>query len=318
VRELGSTSDAIVMARCWTALLAGAALAGTAQGFAVQPGAQLRGSASTISSHAVMPAAVAMPRSTPTSMMLPAIGILPAQTTTALGLNTFLAAVGTLKGQKVLTPMGLAHAWALGVMLWASLGLRGWGTCVCYFAGGVLVTKIGKSKKEALGIAEGRGGMRGPENVWGSAATAAACALATMRWPARAALLQMGFVAALATKLSDTCASEIGKAYGTDTYLITTLRKCKPGDEGGVSLEGTAAGVVGSVVLSCFGVAVGLVSKTMLLPLMLAAFIATNIESLIGAVFQDNFKLLTNEVVNGIMTVVGAAVGMALGVALGV
>ena len=128
----------------------------------------------------------------------------------------------------------------------------------------------------------------------------------------------MGFVAALATKLSDTCASEIGKAYGTDTYLITTLRKCKPGDEGGVSLEGTAAGVVGSVVLSCFGVAVGLVSKTMLLPLMLAAFIATNIESLIGAVFQDNFKLLTNEVVNGIMTVVGAAVGMALGVALGV
>ena len=55
----------------------------------------------------------------------------------------------------------------------------------------------------------------------------------------------------------------------------------------------------------------------MLLPLLLAAFVATNIESLIGAVFQDNFKLLTNEVVNGIMTVVGAVVGMALGLALG-
>ena len=98
---------------------------------------------------------------------------------------------------------------------------------------------------------------------------------------------------------------------------LSTLKKCKPGDEGGVSLEGTAAGVVGSIVLSCFGVAVGLVSKAMLLPLLLAAFVATNIESLIGAVFQDNFKLLTNEVVNGIMTVVGAVVGMALGLALG-
>ena len=296
-----------------------AALLASAHGFAIQPQLRLGGIRATPawSPATASPQALRLTDGASPTMMLPAIGVLPAQTTTALGLNSFLAAVGTLRGQKVLTPMGLAHAWALGVMLWASLGWRGWGTCVCYFAGGVIVTKIGKGKKEALGIAEGRGGMRGPENVWGSAATAAVCALSTMRWPARAALLKLGFVAALATKLSDTCASEIGKAYGTDTYLITTLKKCKPGDEGGVSLEGTAAGVVGSIVLSCFGVAVGLVSKAMLLPLLLAAFVATNIESLIGAVFQDNFKLLTNEVVNGIMTVVGAVVGMALGLALG-
>jgi len=242
----------------------------------------------------------------------------PPLTLQALGLNSGLAAIGTAGGQKVLTPMGLAHAWALGVMLWGSLGWRGWSTCVCYFAGGVLVTKLGKKKKEDLGIAEGRGGMRGPENVWGSAATAAACALASARFPARAALLKVGFVAALATKLSDTCASEIGKAYGTKTYLITTLRECKPGEEGGVSAEGTGAGVIGSIVLSAFGIMCGLVTKAALVPLMLAAFVATNIESIIGAVAQNNFKMLTNEVVNFIMTVIGAAVGMALALALGV
>ena len=238
--------------------------------------------------------------------------LLPARTLTAFGLNSGLAAIGTAKGQKVLTPMGLAHGWALGVMLWSSLGWQGWSTCVLYLIGGSVVTKVKKAKKEELGIAEGRGGMRGPENVWGSAATAAACALATFRWPARSVLLRIGFVAALATKLSDTCASEIGKAYGTKTYMITTLRECQPGEEGGVSLEGTAAGVVGSIVLTLYACAAGLIGGAAILPCLLAAFIATNIESLIGASAQGRFAWLTNEVVNFIMTVIGACVGVAI------
>ena len=91
-----------------------------------------------------------------------------------------------------------------------------------YLLAGSFVTKVKKAKKEAMGIAEARGGRRGPENVWGAAATAAFCALATLRWPARAALLNVGFVASLATKLSDTFASEIGKAYGTTPYLTVS------------------------------------------------------------------------------------------------
>ena len=44
-----------------------------------------------------------------------------------------------------------------------------------------------------------------------------------------------------ATKLADTFASEIGKAYGKTTFLITTLEKVPPGTEGAISAEGTAA-----------------------------------------------------------------------------
>lgn len=243
--------------------------------------------------------------------------MLPPQTVTALTVNNFLAALGVYKGQKVLTPMGLAHAWALGVMLWGSLGWKGWSTCVVYLICGSRVTKQGKAKKEALGIAEGRGGMRGPENVWGSAATAAACALAAAKWPGQGALFKVGFVAALATKLSDTCASEIGKAYGKTTYLITTLKLVPPGTEGAVSAEGTAAGVVGSIVLSLYAIALNLVGWSALAPLLLAAVFATTCESLIGASAQDRFALLTNEVVNFIMTVIGAAAGMGFAVLMG-
>jgi len=238
----------------------------------------------------------------------------PAQTATALALNSGLAAIGQAKGQKVLTPSGLANAWALGVMLWGSLGWRGWTTCVLYLVIGSRVTKVKMAKKEALGIAEGRGGMRGPENVWGSAATAAACALASVRWPAYAGLLSVGFVAALATKVSDTCQSEIGKAYGKTTYLITNFKLVPPGTEGAVSAEGTAAGVVGSIVLSVYAVLCGLIGPSALAPCLLAAVVGTTVESLIGASAQDRFKLLTNELVNFIMTVVGAAAGIGLAI----
>lgn len=230
----------------------------------------------------------------------------------ALGLNSALAAFGLAKEQKMLTTSGLVHAWALGVILWSTLGWRGWSTCVVYLLFGSAVTKVRKEKKEALGIAEGRGGRRGPENVWGSAATAAACAMGSVFMSAQRPALLVGFVASLATKLSDTFASEIGKAYGKTTYLITTFKPVPPGTEGAVSAEGTTAGVVGSLIIALYAWASGLVGVRSLLPCLVAAFVATTCESLIGAGFQDNYAWLTNEVVNFINTLIGGAVGAGL------
>merc|ERR1719491_921732 len=153
----------------------------------------------------------------------------------------------------MLTTEGIFHSLFLGTALWTTLGWRGWTTCVMYLFLGSTVTKVGFAEKEALGIAEGRGGRRGPENVWGSALTGAACAAAASRalGPAGTFLglppdaWALGYVASLATKLADTFASEIGKAYGKTTFLITTLQPAKRGEEGAVSLEGTLASVVG-------------------------------------------------------------------------
>ena len=36
----------------------------------------------------------------------------------------------------------------------------------CYYSSQKAVTKVKMQEKEKLGIAEGRGGRRGPENVW--------------------------------------------------------------------------------------------------------------------------------------------------------
>ena len=230
----------------------------------------------------------------------------------AVAFNSGLAAFGIGTRQQSLTPSGLAHAWALGVLLLSSfVGWRGYSLCVLYLVAGSAATKVRKAQKEAAGIGEGRGGRRGPENVWGSAATAALCALAGNAFPAKRPLLAVMYVASLATKLSDTLASEIGKAYGKTCYLSTTLRRVPPGTEGAVSLEGTLAGVAGSLVVGAYAAAVGLVPALPGVPIAaVAAFVATTCESWLGASIQGGF--FTNEVINFINTLIGAAVAAAL------
>ena len=189
---------------------------------------------------------------------------------------------------------------------------------MAYLILGSLVTKLKMSEKEKLGIAEKRQGQRGPENVWGSAAVAMICAIFSYLFPNNAHLFELGFVASLATKLSDTFQSEIGKAYGKTAYLVTTLKRVERGTEGAVSLEGTIAGVVGSLLLSIIAAFTGLGINSIqsFAACNLAAFIACYCESLIGATYQsDSFQWLTNELVNLINCAIGALLSIALLVA---
>ncbi len=234
----------------------------------------------------------------------------------AIGLNSILLVIATIIPKKLLTTAGLIHAWGLGVTIWGTLGWRGYAVVMCYFLIGSAVTRIGMARKEAEGIAEKRGGARGPENVWGSAAMATLCAVGVAMigfgwidagWKS---LLLLGYVASLATKLSDTTASEVGKAYGKSTFLITTLQPVARGTEGAISLEGTLAGIVGGLVISLVAYSLGLITLSGVVICTIAAFVATNLESVIGATLQHQFDWLTNELVNVINTVIGAVVAI--------
>lgn len=242
----------------------------------------------------------------------------------AVALNSVLAAIAWIAPKKLLTPAGLLHGWLLGVLIWGCLGWQGYAVVMFYFLVGSGVTRIGLAQKEAAGIAEKRSGARGPENVWGSALTGTFCAVGVLvlsifgeggqpLLPKSAlSLLLLGYVASFSTKLSDTCASEIGKAYGKRTFLITTLQPVPRGTEGAVSLEGTLAGVVASVAIALIGWVVGLIDLPGVGFCVVAAFIATNLESLIGATLQSQFEWLTNEFVNFINTLLGAVAAVLL------
>ena len=227
----------------------------------------------------------------------------------ALLLNTVLIAVA--QRIPLLTPAGWVHAGALGTILWGCLGWRGWVAVVAYLVLGSLVTRLGLREKQERGLAEARGGRRGPENVWGSAATGACLALLIGAGVEPRSLLLVGFSASFAAKLADTFGSEIGKRWGRRPVLITTLRSVPPGTEGAISLAGTLASAAGSVLMTLVMWQLQLLpSISVSLVVMLIGLLATLAESLLGALAQDRFRWLSNELVNALQTLLAAFMAM--------
>ena len=254
------------------------------------------------------------------SLMLFASAPIPAQSVsiwiTALVFNAVL--IGLAQRLPLLTPAGWCHAGLLGTVLWGALGWRGWLAVVAYLGFGSLVTKLGFARKQDLGLAEARGGRRGPENVWGSALTGLVLALLIAMRVGPTQGLLIGFAASFAAKLADTFGSEIGKRWGRTTLLITSLRPVPPGTEGAVSLEGTAASALGSLLMTLVVVALGLIpSAQAAAVVVVVGFIATLLESLLGAVGQGRWPWLSNELVNGLQTAWAAGLAMLVAWPLG-
>ena len=221
----------------------------------------------------------------------------------------------------VLTPRGWFHGGALGTMLWGTMGWQGWLAVVLYLAAGSGVTRLGLRRKQALRLAEARGGRRGPGNLWGSAATGLSLAVLMAISEARP-LLTLGFVASFAAKLGDTCSSEIGKRWGGRTLLVTTLQPVPAGTEGAVTITGTVAGLVAVVVYTALALAllrpsIGTGPWGQLVVVGAAAAMATLVESWIGATWQGRVPWLTNELVNAALTTVAALLAMGAAALLG-
>ncbi|XP_051225829.1 protein VTE6, chloroplastic [Lolium perenne] len=210
-----------------------------------------------------------------------------------------------------LSASGIAAAYVLGTLTWRAFGSQGYLLVAAYFVVGTAVTKLKIKQKEALGVAEKRGGRRGPGSVIGSSAAGCVCALLSIYNVGGGAfteLWRLGFVASFCTKLGDTVSSEIGKAYGRTTYLVTTFKIVPKGTEGAVSVEGTLAGIVAATFLSGVGYSLGQVNVPQVVLCVLASQIANFGESLIGATLQDKdgFEWMNNDVVNVLNISAGA------------
>ena len=210
----------------------------------------------------------------------------------------------------LMTKRGWISAGILGSLLWGCMSWQGWISVVIYLLFGSLVTKIGYKFKRQKGIAEKRGGSRGPENVWGSASTGLFFAIMVKLNFANLLLYKIGFAASFSAKLADTFGSEIGKRFGRNTYLITSLRKVDRGTEGGVSLEGTIASALGAIFMTSIMLLLSIITtKHQFIIVSISGFLATISESIIGAKFQEKYKL-SNELVNTIQTSISSIIAI--------
>jgi uncharacterized protein (TIGR00297 family) len=191
-----------------------------------------------------------------------------------------------------LTPAGACLGAALGFMLWQGHPYLFLGLC-WFFVLGVGATRYGMKRKSQFGIAEPRDGKRGAAEVFGAMGIATWCATLPITYRylgADAKDLGAAFLvplAAMTTKTMDTVSSEIGKALRGKTFTPPLFRPAQPGEEGGMSLQGTLAGLVGSVFFLFPFLGLHWVDAKNLTLLVLIAFVANLGESLWARFWQS-------------------------------
>jgi uncharacterized protein (TIGR00297 family) len=224
--------------------------------------------------------------------------------------------VGLVVNALIALPAGLARAIdlagalsavAIGTVVTACLGLPGLALLVVFFVIGTAATRLGYAGKAARGIAQERGGARGWRHAWANGAVPAFLALmAALAPPLLHDLLVLAYAAAVATAAADTCSSEIGKAYGRRTVLITSLRPVPAGTEGAVSLEGTLAGLGGAALVAFAGSGLGLYGAGAATLVAAAGLLGSLAESLVGT-FAERRGWMGNDLLNALNTAMGAA-----------
>jgi uncharacterized protein (TIGR00297 family) len=223
-------------------------------------------------------------------------------------LNVPVAAVGWIA--RTVSLGGAIVGALIGILVFVTTGAGGWVLLFASFFVASVSSKLGIKRKAVLGIAQARGGRRGAGNAIANCGLAVAAGVLAVTTPYREAAL-LAFVAALAAGGSDTVASEIGKAWGRRTYSVPSFARVRPGTSGAVSLEGTAAGLVAALGLAAVGQIVGLVDGTLVWLAAAGAFIASWVESLLGATLEAP-GILDNDLLNFINTTVAAIVALAL------
>jgi uncharacterized protein (TIGR00297 family) len=202
----------------------------------------------------------------------------------------------------------------LGVIIFCTTAWAGWFLLMATFGAAAVTSRMGWRRKVLLGIEEARGGRRGAGNAIANTGVAAAAAvLGVTSYFGGTAFVACA--AALAAGGSDTVASEIGKAWGRRTVLPPSFRAVPPGTPGALSLEGTAAGVGGAVVLAAVAAAAGLTGAADVPVVVAGATAGSLAESLLGATLEPR-GILDNDVLNFLNTAIAAGVAAFLVAAL--
>jgi uncharacterized protein (TIGR00297 family) len=228
----------------------------------------------------------------------------------AIGAAINAAFAGAAYAARTVSPSGVAAGFLLGTAIYGLLDWRGYLLLVAFFVLGSACTKFGYRQKAAARIAQEKGGRRSARHAIANTGVAAACALFAAATP-YPVLFALAFAGAFATAAADTTSSEIGQVLGRRTFLITTFRPVPRGTDGAVSAEGTMAGIVASLAIGLLALAVGLFPAAGVAAVVVAAFLGTTFESIVGATLERR-RLLDNEGLNFLNTLVGALAAAAM------
>jgi uncharacterized protein (TIGR00297 family) len=161
-------------------------------------------------------------------------------------------------------------------------GFGGWQAAVIllvFFLSSSLLDRLLRPLGRRPAGAYAKGGQRDAGQVLGNGLVAAVFAVLTHVIPG-AAWPWIGFAGSIAAVNADTWATELGILSRRAPRLITRLRQSvEPGTSGGVSVEGTVAGLLGATLVGAFA--------ALLTPAGLGLFFPTCAAGLAGSLFDS-------------------------------
>jgi len=168
-----------------------------------------------------------------------------------------------------------------------------------------IATRVGRARKVRLGTAE-RGEGRRASQVLANLGVAAGCAaLYALRGEA---FWLVAMAAAMAEAAADTVSSELGQAFSRRALLITSLETVPPGTDGGISIRGTASGVLAAGLVGAVCAAAGLIPQRLAAVAAVAGVAGMLVDSLLGACFERS-RQMSNDAVNFAGTITAAVLG---------
>ena len=204
---------------------------------------------------------------------------------------------------QVLDGPGVISATLLGLIV-GGLGHWTWLLILlCFLGSSHIATKWKFEEKAVKGFAESVGGHRGWQNVMANGflpGIVAIIAFIQEDWSNGYWI----FTAAVCVAAADTWASEFG-CLDERVRMITTMKKCEPGLNGGFSPNGQLAAIAGSACIAVIGLILVIPSSSSDLTqcfkyagyATLIGFLGCQIDSVLGAVLE-NRGLMTKGTVN--------------------
>ncbi len=213
-------------------------------------------------------------------------------------------------GLKMVNRSGAATGFVLGVAVYMGFGYKSFAMLFGFFVLGSLATRLGYKSKARRGIAEKRGGARSWREASANTLAGACFSILAITTHHETAFL-VALAAAFAEAAGDTVSSEIGQWLSQRAYLITTFKPVPAGENGGISVGGTLAGLVASGIVAGLGYRVGLCSARGAAVALAAGFAGNLLDSLLGATLERR-GLVTNGIVNFAGTSFAGGLALAL------
>lgn len=180
----------------------------------------------------------------------------------------------------------------------------------CFVIIGAIFTAYKWKKKVKEKTAEKEEG-RNISNVMGNGVPPLIFALGYAVLPEQNLALLCGYIASVAALAADSASSEIGVLSKSKPIMITTLKRIEKGTDGGISVLGTFAGLVTTIIIAAVALIIGIANLYVFLAVIIAGNFGNFVDSFVGATLERR-KIFGKQETNFVCGISGGLFGMFL------